>query len=105
MIDFEGTRMPGDIVSSVSDGAGISGDPVLGSVGGHAWGDRFGIGTNAAMIFDSDCEGTCSGGDEDLGVFSGNILIVSEDLAGIDPDDEGFDFPIHFRFDTRTSAP
>ena len=83
----------------MSDGAGISGDPVLGSVGVHAWSDRFGIGTNAAMIFDSDCEGSCSGGDEDLGVFSGSVLIVSEDLARFDPDDEGFDFPIHFRFD------
>lgn len=41
-------------------------------------------GTNAAMIFDSN---NPTGGDNDLGVGRGKILIISEDDDGSDPDD------------------
>ena len=70
-------------------------------------------GTNAAMIFDSSCSGGCTGDDPDLGSPNqtcpgggpgiglagevgeptancaplGNVLIISEDLDGGDPDD------------------
>ena len=42
--------------------------------------------SNRAMIFDSDAKKSC-GGDDDLLVKSGNILIISEDLYSICPDD------------------
>jgi len=47
-------------------------------------------GSNKAMVFDSNCYGSaCSGGDWDLGVNRGNILIISEDGDSSDPDDNG----------------
>ena len=70
-IDFESGLSAGDTPSALSIGTGISGGPVAGSVAvaGSA---------NSAMIFDSNCSGAgCSGGDSDLGVGSGNVLIVS----------------------------
>src|SRR5687767_4142286 len=59
-IDFE----------SLSEGETVS--EVFGDLGGgpvavNGFNPRFGTGTNAAMIFDSDCSGGCSGGDPDLG--------------------------------------
>mmetsp|Transcript_16884 Transcript_16884/g.21888 ORF Transcript_16884/g.21888 Transcript_16884/m.21888 type:complete len:592 (+) Transcript_16884:83-1858(+) len=41
-----------------------------------------------AMIYNSSCSGSsCTGEDDDLGVGLGNILIISEDGLGSDPDD------------------
>ena len=107
VIDFEGSLSPGDFITEVSDGAGISGDPVGAAVPVFVWGTRNGDAVNVARIFDSDCEGTCSGGDEDLGVFTGNILIAEEGgpNSGPGPDDEGFLFPINFRFDYVNVGP
>lgn len=85
-IDFEGLA-EGTIVSSVSHGIGISGDDGGGSVGVFA-AHPHDPGTNRAMIFDANCTGGCSGGDDDLFQPSlGNVLIISEDLVSSDPDD------------------
>lgn len=85
-IDFEGLA-EGSIISTVSSGNGISGDPISGFVNVFGFNPDF-PGTNAAMIFDSTCPGGCSGGDDDLfWPTLGNVLIVSEDLDQSDPDD------------------
>src|SRR3990172_8336971 len=62
--DFEGLA-EGAFVNSVASGAGISGDPVDGSVAVFAYNPFF-PGVNAAMIFDATCNGGCSGGADDL---------------------------------------
>lgn len=85
-IDFEGLA-EGAIISQVSSGNGISGDPINGFVEVFGYNPDF-PGTNAAMIFDSTCPGGCSGADDDLFWPSlGKVLIVSEDLDQSDPDD------------------
>lgn len=85
-IDFSGLA-EGTIVSSVSSGAGISGDVISGSVAVYGYNPVFPA-TNTAMIFDATCAGGCSGGDNDLmWPELGNILIISEDLDTGDPDD------------------
>ena len=53
-IDFEGLAA-GTIVTSVSHGAGISGDDAGGSVGIFGLNPTLGGGVDAAMIFDSSC--------------------------------------------------
>jgi hypothetical protein len=85
-IDFSGLG-EGTIVSSLSSGAGISGDVIAGSVAVHGYNPAIPA-SNTAMIFDATCAGGCSGGDNDL-MFPelGNILIISEDLDTTDPDD------------------
>src|SRR3990170_2820001 len=91
-IDFEGLP-EGSIVSSLSFGAGISGDPISGEVTVFGINPVFGPNVNAAMIFDSAClpGGTpadCTGNDSDLFLpAEGNVLIISEDLDSNDPDD------------------
>ena len=102
VIDFEDALAAGDIVAAVSKGAGISGFDAGGSIG--VGGDNPILpGQNAAMIFDATCGGgtaiDCSGGEADL--FRpelGNILIVSKDLDGDDPDDSPFSSNV-LRFD------
>jgi hypothetical protein len=92
VIDLEGLP-EGTIVSSVSFGSGISGDPVSGEVAVFGYNPAIGPDTNAAMIFDSRClpAGTpagCTGNDGDLfWPEAGNTLIISEDLDSSDPDD------------------
>jgi hypothetical protein len=89
VIDFEDGLAPGDIVSELSTGMGISGAD-FGTVG--VTGSRSDLpDVNQAMIFDSTCGGaaaSCSGDDSDL--FQpqlGNVLIISEDGDSSDPDD------------------
>ena len=85
-IDFSGLA-EGAIVSSLSNGAGISGDPIEGSISVFGSNPVF-PGTNTAMIFDATCAGGCSGQDFDLQFPElGNGLIISEDLDSSDPDD------------------
>jgi len=85
-IDFEGLA-EGAFVNSVASGAGISGDPVEGSVAVFGYNPFF-PGVNAAMIFDATCSGGCSGGASDLyGPAQGNVLIISRDLDQNDPED------------------
>lgn len=98
----------GDIVSVVHSDADPSTDILVMGLN-----PSFGAGTNAAMIYDSDCPIACSGDDPDLGTpnedFAGpgigaggesgsdfendvalsKVLIVSEDLVSGDPDDLG----------------
>ncbi len=102
-IDFEGSLVEGDIVSSVSAGAGISGDDAGGFVG--VFGVNPDLGGNDAMIFDAECGGGCSGGDIDLEFPGhGNTLIVTEDGVSGDPDDG--DVPgSFFEFDFSTWGP
>lgn len=88
-IDFEGLG-EGSIVSSVSSGSGISGNVVAGSV--VVLGSNPSLAGNQAMIFDATCSGGppshCTGEDPDLfQLAQGNVLIVSEDGIGSDPDD------------------
>ena len=52
-------------------------------------------GTNAAMIFDSN---NPTGGDGDLGIGTGNILIISEDDDSSDPDDNAHGGTLDFTF-------
>ena len=105
-IDFSGFA-EGAIVRSLSHGAGISGDPIDGSVSVFGFNPAF-PGTNTAMIFDATCAGGCSGGDDDLYFPEpgmGNGLIISEDLDKNDPDDAdnpGVEFWFDFsKFGTR----
>ncbi|PWR02543.1 hypothetical protein DKT77_11495 [Meridianimarinicoccus roseus] len=51
---------------------------------------------NAAMIFDTD---NISGGDHDLAVGDGNVLIISEDGDSSDPDDNAKGGSVCFDFD------
>jgi hypothetical protein len=90
-IDFEGLA-EGSTVSSLSSGNGISGPAVSGSIAVFA--DRNGSdgAVNDAMIFDATCgggpAGNCTGGDTDLfQPTQGNVLIISQDGDGDDPDD------------------
>jgi len=109
VIDFEGLP-EGMIVSSVSSGNGISGDPISGYVGVFGYNPVFGPQVNAAMIFDARClpggiPASCTGQDGDL--FNpefGNTLIISEDLDSSDPDDADVLGAV-FHFDYRTWGP
>ncbi len=107
-IDFEGLP-EGTVVDEVSEGAGASGG-LNGTVGIFGFNPLFGVGTNAAVIFDSSCPpggiaNDCSGEDVDLGTPNedfggpgvgvggqtgapyqnttalGNLVIVAEDLV------------------------
>ena len=85
VVDFEGLA-EGQTVTTLSSGQGISGESVPG------WIEVSGTGYGA-MVFDGTCDGgpasNCSGGDADLFVPpAGNILIISEDGDGSDPDDD-----------------
>ena len=85
-IDFEGLA-EGAFVNSVASDAGISGDPVDGSVAVFGYNPFF-PGVNAAMIFDATCSSGCSGGATDLyQPAQGNVLIISRDLDQGDPED------------------
>jgi len=100
IIDFEGLG-EGDIITSLSSGSGISGPAVAGSVA--VYGEKNGVvGTNAAMIFDSECDGNsanCTGGDFDLFAPGyGKTLIASEDFLSSDPDDNAFGGFVYFDF-------
>jgi len=64
-IDFEGLQ-EGEVIGTISSGSGVSG-PLGGSIQVFGLNPSFGAGTNAAIIYDSDCPGGCSGQDEDLG--------------------------------------
>jgi hypothetical protein len=97
VIDFEGLAA-GTVVGSVSSGAGISGDPISGSVSVFGDSANSSISTNAAIIFDATCGGSalaCTGGDADLfKPVLGKALIMAERLTdgnadGLvdDPDD------------------
>lgn len=87
-IDFQNNLSPGDIVSSVdcTTGMNCTADPG-GAVGVSS------VPANMAMIFDATCPpdtepADCSGDDPDLFQPTlGNVLIVSEDGDGSDPDD------------------
>lgn len=60
---------------------------------------------NQAMIFDTD---NPTGGDDDLGVGTGNSLIISEDDDSRDPDDNGVGGVITFdftRYNSNNNAP
>ena len=122
VIDFE-THAEGANISSTSGTNGT------GPVGVRATNPLFAAGVNAAVIFDSACNGGCSGGDADLGTpnidFGGpgsgaggalgapgenavclnNHLIVAEDLIDsngdglVDDPDDQGDQPVSMRFD------
>ena len=84
-MDFEGLT-EGEIVSEVSTGSGVSGD-LKGTVGVFGFNPSFGVGTNAAVVYDSACPpgGTpadCSGEDVDLGT-------PNEDFGGPGVDGDG----------------
>jgi len=88
-IDFEGLD-EGAIVSELDCGSGIScPDADLGgSIAVRGVNPDLDGEPNAAMIFDAECDGGCTGGDPDLEYPGhGNTLIISEDLDQDDPDD------------------
>ncbi len=98
-IDFEGLA-EGAIISNVSSGSGISGDPLTGSVtvfGSNP--DIDGGATNTAVIFDATCTpfgnaADCTGEDPDLfQPAQGNVLIIAEDLVDTTPADGLVDDP------------
>jgi hypothetical protein len=89
VIDFEGLA-EGAIISEVNCGAGIDcpdGD-IPGSIKVRGVNPSLSGNPNAAMIFDAECDGGCTGGDDDL-FFPGhgNTLIISEDLDSGEPND------------------
>jgi len=90
VIDFEGLD-EGMLVSEVSSGVGVSGTDFSGSIGIGGW--QASDPTPRAMVFDGAClpqgdRSGCTGQDPDLFFPArGNLLIVSEDLDGSDPDD------------------
>jgi hypothetical protein len=96
VIDFEGLAA-GTVVNSLSNGSGISGDPIPGSVGVYGDSANKDITTNAALIFDATCAGsvlTCSGGDPDLyKPLLGNVMIMAENLIDRRPADGRVDDP------------
>ena len=105
-IDFETGLSEGETVSSVSCGTAMTctADPG-GFVG--VFGDSAdpGIPGNAAMIFDAECAGGCSGGDVDLNFPGhGNILIITEDEDAGNPDDADL-VGAFFEFDFSTWGP
>jgi LPXTG-motif cell wall-anchored protein len=106
IIDFEDGLAPGDIVSSLSAGQGITGED-FGTVG--VIGTRSDLpDVNQAMIFDAACGGaaaSCSG--EDLDLYQpqlGNVLIISEDGDSGDPDDADVGEQIDFDFSSWGSG-
>lgn len=109
-IDFSGLA-EGTFISSLSYGAGISGDEIKGSVSVFGFNPAF-PGINTAMIFDATCAGGCSGGDNDLNWPElGSGLIISEDLDQNDPDDADnagayfeFDFSSFVKRDVKVNA-
>ncbi len=100
-INFESGLSPGDVVSTLAVGHGMTGAD-LGTVG--VVGVNPHITGNAAMIFDATCGGQsvprtdpsfdptmCSGGDDDLyQPAHHNTLIISEDGNSANPDDSGY---------------
>ncbi len=115
-IDFEAGLSEGDIVSSVSCGAGISctADPG-GSVGVFGSNPTFPAATNTAQIFDSEClpggiPSDCSGGDDDL-LFpgQGNMLIICEEQGTSNncklPPDDADEVGAFYEFDFSTWGP
>ncbi len=81
VVDFEGLS-EGATPGVLTPGLGITGPAAApGSVT---------ISGSSPMIFDSNCGGGCTGGDDDLGVGLGNVLIISEDGDAGDPDDSAF---------------
>lgn len=104
IIDFEGLA-EGAIVDQVSCGSGIScTDALGGSVAVFGLNPDFPA-DNAAMIFDATCTPTATGGDDDLcNAALGNVLIITEDFDGTDPDDA--DVPgARFDFDLSGLGP
>lgn len=89
VIDFEGLAS-GTVVNAVSSGAGVSGDPIAGSVGVFGDSSNSSISTNAALIFDSGCGGSafaCTGADADLfKPVLGKVLIMGENLIDANAD-------------------
>ncbi len=97
VINFESGLNPGDIVSTLSVGNGMTGAD-LGTV--SVLGTNPDLAGNTAMIYDSTCGGQtvpfadldrslCTGDDWDIYLPSlGNTLIVTEDFDSSDPDDE-----------------
>ncbi|PZC48441.1 MAG: Flp pilus assembly protein TadG [Chloroflexi bacterium] len=99
-IDFEDGLSPGETITQLSVGQGISGLQIPGfvTVATIVEDDNYG-----AMIFDGECGGgpasNCSGGDADLyQPEQGNLLIISEDGDAGDPDDLGAGGTITFDF-------
>lgn len=97
LIDFESGLAPGDIVSTLAVGTGMTGAD-LGTV--SVVGNNPELAGNTAMIFDSTCDGQtvpfadvdrslCTGDDWDIYLPAlGQTLIVTEDFDASDPDDE-----------------
>jgi len=100
VIDFQAGLNPGDTVSTLSVGHGMSGAN-LGTV--SVFGTNPDLSGNSAMIFDATCGGQtvpvsdpgfdpslCTGGDDDLYFpAQGNTLIITEDGNSANPDDAG----------------
>lgn len=119
-VNFEGLS-EGETIGTLSTGAGING-ALSGTVEVFGLNPSIGAGTNAAIVYDSDCPGGCSGQDEDLGTPNsefggpgidgdgpnkggeasspfqndtalGNVAIVAEDLVDTSPADGFVDDP------------
>jgi len=120
-LDFEGLA-EGEIIDTLSTGTGIGG-AFSGTVKVTGFNPSMGASTNAAIVFDTDCPGGCSGNDRDLGTPNsgfggpgvdndgnaaiggnpgsafqndaplGNVAIVAEDLVDTTPSDGFVDDP------------
>lgn len=85
VIDFE-SLPDGAFVSEVASGHGLNGKNVTGSISISAVNPAR-QGRNAAMIFNADCPGKCTGNDKTLkSGETGKALIASADFDSNDPD-------------------
>ena len=91
LIDFEDQSIIGD--GLLNEGDIITGMTLFGATFSVANQGTVTSGPNAGqdrqlMLFDADCNPTCTGNDPDLEIpGAGNILIISEDNDSTDPDD------------------
>jgi hypothetical protein len=85
VVDFESLQ-DGSLISEVSSGYGISGNNIAGSIAINVTNPAE-ESRNAAMIFNADCGGQCTGHENSLEVSqAGKALIAAADFDPSDPD-------------------
>ena len=89
IIDFEDQFVIGD--GLLLEGQVVTGITLFGATFNVFGQGNTGGNPRDLMLFDADCVGGCTGGDNDLFLQgAGNILIISEDNDSNDPDDSQF---------------
>ena len=81
----------GNLVTGLSAGSGVGGDPITGSIGVYGASASPAVAANAAMVFDATCRGLgptkCSGGEYDkFKPALGNVLMIARSVDDADRD-------------------